>query len=196
MLLGKVIKTGALIASGVLIGGLLSYNSEKTDIIKGIEKKDKIGIIARTILSMESNTPIEVTDKGLVVDVIDNEYVGVGKGGVRNLRDYMTANETLGAGQRFDDYTTRINEALNSINERLADNTMTLTGSDGRRLSVRNLAEIESRYKMISEDLTRNGINVNDYVVASSHMDASERYSVYAAPPKEGFLSASLADRL
>jgi hypothetical protein len=145
--------------------------------LKEIEKKDKIGVIARTILSMESNTPIEVTDKGLVVDVIDDNVVGVGKGGVRNLRDYMTANETLGAGQRFDDYTTRINEALNSINERLADNTMTLIGSDGRKLSVRNLAEIESRYKMISEDLTRNGINVNDFVIASSHMDASERCS-------------------
>ena len=145
--------------------------------LKEIEKKDKIGVIAKTILSMESNTPIEVTDKGLVVDVIDNEYVGIGKGGVRNLRDYMTANVTLGAGQRFDDYTTRINEALNSINERLADNTMTLIGSDGRKLSVRNLAEIESRYKMISEDLTRNGINVNDFVVASAHLDCSERCS-------------------
>ena len=30
MILGKLAKTGALVASGILIGGLLSYNSEKT----------------------------------------------------------------------------------------------------------------------------------------------------------------------
>ena len=47
MLLGKVIKTGALIASGVLIGGLLSYNSEKTDIIKGIDSLKNIAIEAK-----------------------------------------------------------------------------------------------------------------------------------------------------
>ena len=29
MILGKLAKTGALVASGILIGGLLSYNSEK-----------------------------------------------------------------------------------------------------------------------------------------------------------------------
>ena len=37
MILGKLAKTGALVASGILIGGLLSYNSEKTKIINGID---------------------------------------------------------------------------------------------------------------------------------------------------------------
>ena len=138
-------------------------------------KKDELGAIASTLLQMKSEAPKETTAKGLVVGV-DKDVVGIGKGSITNLRDFMT-NGGLGASQRFIDYTARVNEALNEINERLADETMTLTGKDGRKLSVRNLAEIETRYKMISEDLTKNGINVNDFVIASSHADASERCS-------------------
>lgn len=145
------------------------------NVLQENSKKDEIGAIANTLLSMQSEAPKEITSKGLIVGVKDN-VVGIGKGGITNLRDFMTGN-SLGASQRFNDYTKRIMETLNEINERLADNTMTLVGSDGRRLSVRNLAEIETRYKMISEDLNRNGVGVNDFVIASSHADASERCS-------------------
>ena len=37
MILGKIIRSGGLVASGVLLGSLLSYNSEKTEIFSGIE---------------------------------------------------------------------------------------------------------------------------------------------------------------
>ena len=146
-------------------------------ILEESSKKDKIGVIANTLLSMESKAEKDITEKGLVVGVIDNDTVGIGKGSIKNLRDFVTANESLGASQRYVDYTNSIKNTLNEINERLADNTMTLTGSDGRQLSVRNLAEIETRYKLISEDLKRNGVEVNDFVIASSHQDASERCS-------------------
>jgi hypothetical protein len=39
------------------------------------------------------------------------------------------------------------------------------------------MAEINARYKMITNDLERQGINQNDFVIASSHEDASERCS-------------------
>ncbi len=146
-------------------------------ILEESSKKDKIGVIANTLLSMESKAEKNITEKGLVVGVFDNDKVGIGKGSIKNLRDFVTANESLGASQRYVDYTNSIKNTLNEINERLADNTMTLTGSDGRQLSVRNLAEIETRYKLISEDLKRNGVEVNDFVIASSHQDASERCS-------------------
>ena len=146
-------------------------------ILEESSKKDKIGVIANTLLSMESKAEKDITEKGLVVGVFDNDKVGIGKGSIKNLRDFVTANESLGASQRYVDYTNSIKNTLNEINERLADNTMTLTGSDGRQLSVRNLAEIETRYKLISEDLKRNGVEVNDFVIASSHQDASERCS-------------------
>ena len=138
-------------------------------------KNDKIGAIANSILSMQSESDKATTYRGMILN-IDNEGMKIGQGSIKNLRDFMT-NDSLGASQRFNEYTARIKNTLNQINERLADNTLTLVGKDGRQLSVRNLAEIETRYNMITEDLTRNGIGVNDYVVASAHQDASERCS-------------------
>ncbi|MDO5011868.1 MAG: hypothetical protein Q4E31_13660, partial [Intestinibacter bartlettii] len=46
-MLKKVIKAGALVTSGILIGGLLSYNSEKTDILKGIDSLKNMAIEAK-----------------------------------------------------------------------------------------------------------------------------------------------------
>ena len=140
----------------------------------------EIGAIAQEILKVKSESIKELTSQGLIIDTNEKNAL-LGQGSINNLRDFMTEGykqETgLGASQRFVDYTERIKNTLNEINQRLADETMTLTGKDGRQLSVRNLAEIETRYKLISEDLTRNGINLNDLVVASSHPDASERCS-------------------
>lgn len=145
-------------------------------ILKKESKKDEFGVIGQALLNMQSNAKKETTSKGMIINLMDNETIGIGKGSIKNLRDFVTG-EGLGASQRFIDYTDRIKNTLNKINERLADETMTLTGKDGRKLSVRNLAEIETRYNMITEDLKRNGIEVSDFVIASSHADASERCS-------------------
>ena len=145
-------------------------------ILKKESKKDEFGVIGQALLNMQSNAKKETTSKGMIINLMDNETIGIGKGSIKNLRDFVTG-EGLGASQRFIDYTDRIKNTLNEINERLADETMTLTGKDGRKLSVRNLAEIETRYNMITEDLKRNGIEVSDFVIASSHSDASERCS-------------------
>lgn len=51
MILGKLAKTGALVASGILIGGLLSYNSEKTKIINGIDYLKNTAIEAKNEVS-------------------------------------------------------------------------------------------------------------------------------------------------
>ena len=51
MILGKLSKTGALVASGILIGGLLSYNSEKTKIINGIDYLKNTAIEAKNEVS-------------------------------------------------------------------------------------------------------------------------------------------------
>lgn len=147
-----------------------------TGILKKESKNDELGVIGQALLSMQSNSKKETTTKGITINIMDSEVVGIGKGSIKNLRDFVTG-DSLGASQRFIDYTDRIKNTLNQINERLADETMTLTGKDGRKLSVRNLAEIETRYNMISEDLKRNGIEVSDFVIASSHADASERCS-------------------
>ena len=48
MILGKIIRSGGLVASGVLLGSLLSYNSEKTEIFSGIESLKTSAIEAKS----------------------------------------------------------------------------------------------------------------------------------------------------
>ena len=145
------------------------------EVLKKEAKNDYFGAIGQTILNMESKATKETTDRGFMINV-EGEKALIGRGSITNLRDFITG-DSRGGSQRFIEYTDRIKQTLVEINERLADNTLTLVGKDGRQLSVRNLAEIETRYNMISEDLQRNGVQVNDFVIASAHSDASERCS-------------------
>ena len=48
-----------------------------------------------------------------------------------------------------------------------------------KKISIRNMAEIETRYKMINDDLNRQGITKGQFVIASSHQDASKRCSFW-----------------
>ena len=145
-------------------------------ILKENVKNDNLGIIAKTIQQMESVKPLDLKEKGITIDILDNEKLGMTNARVSNLRDFMTDNE-LGGSQRYTDYVNRINNALVEIKDNLANGTLTLKDSLGRTKSIRNMAEIETRYKMITEDLKRNGVGLNDFVIASAHANASERCS-------------------
>ncbi len=48
MALGKLLKGGSLVLAGVLIGGLLSYNSKKTEIVTGINDISNMAIVYKT----------------------------------------------------------------------------------------------------------------------------------------------------
>ena len=145
-------------------------------ILKENVNNDNLGIIAKTIQQMESVKPLDLKEKGITIDILDNEKLGMTNAHVSNLRDFMTDNE-LGGSQRYTDYVNRINNALVEIKDNLANGTLTLKDSLGRTKSIRNMAEIETRYKMITEDLKRNGVGLNDFVIASAHANASERCS-------------------
>lgn len=146
-------------------------------VLKENAVKDNLGIIAKTIQQMESVKPIDMKSKGITIDLIDSESeLGVANAHITNLRDFMTDND-LGGSQRYTDYVNRLNNALVEIKNNLANGTLTLRDSKGRVKSIRNMAEIETRYKMITEDLKRNGVGLNDFVVASAHANASERCS-------------------
>ena len=145
------------------------------DILMKNAKEDEFGAFTNTLIKMEAEAPKRILSKGLMIN-IGGESVGIANVSIQNLRDFVTG-DSIGNSQRFIEYTDRIQNTLNEINERLGEGTMTLTGTDGRKLSVRNLAEIETRYKLIGEDLRRNGIEINDFVIASAHSNASERCS-------------------
>ena len=147
-------------------------------ILKQMQKNDNLGLIGKTIQQMESKTPLEMSGKkGVTIDLIDEDKtLGIANAKIENLRDLMTYNK-LGASQRYIDYVSKLNESLMDIKDKLADGSLTLKDSLGRTKSIRNMAEIETRYKMISEDLERQGIKQNDFMIASSHANASERCS-------------------
>ena len=148
-------------------------------ILKQIEYKDNLGIIARTIQQMQSVENVQLKGlQGLTIDILDNNELGIANARISNLRDFMTDNE-LGGSQRYTDYVNQLNNALVEIKDKLADGTLTLRDSKGRVKSIRNMAEIETRYKMITEDLRRNGVKKNDFLIASAHSNESERCSFW-----------------
>ena len=139
--------------------------------------KDNLGVIGKLVEQMKTaNKPLILqADKGISIDVFDNN-VGIAKAGIKNIRDYITDTE-LGGTSRFSNYKTMLQNTLIEVKNNIANGTLTLTDSLGRVKSIRNMAEIETRYQMINQDLLRQGIKQNEFVIASSHADASERCS-------------------
>ena len=151
-------------------------------ILRENAKNDDLGLIGKQIQAMETNTPMDLKgDKGITIDIVDKEgkpVVGIAKAQINNLRDFVT-DSRLGGTARYVDYKTLLQNSLLEVKNKLADGSLTLTDSLGRVKSVRNMAEIETRYKMINEDLNRQGITKGQFVIASSHQDASKRCSFW-----------------
>ena len=146
-------------------------------ILTKLDKIEPLGIIGRTIQRMKSNVPLEMSGNGgLTIDILDNERVGLANAKIDNLRDFITDTK-LGGTSKFIDYREQLQESLIQIKDELANGSLSIKDSLGRTKSVRNMAEINVRYQMITNDLARQGINQNDFVIASSHEDASERCS-------------------
>ena len=147
-------------------------------ILKKNVKNDNLGVIGKLIQQMESTKPVEMKGlEGLTIDLVEDKTLGVANARITNLRDFMTDGWQLGGEARFTDYVNQLNNALVEIKDKLADGTLTLKDSKGRVKSIRNMAEIETRYKMITEDLKRQGVGQNEFVIASAHANASERCS-------------------
>ena len=64
MVLGKLVKGGSLVLAGVLVGGLLSYNSKKTEIVTGINDIANMAIKYKT-QAKELSTSKENLEKSI-----------------------------------------------------------------------------------------------------------------------------------
>ena len=150
-------------------------------ILKENAKNDELGLIGQQIAKMETNTPLDITSSkgGMVIDLVnENKQLGVAKAQVNNIRDYIT-DSRLGGTTRYVDYKTLLSNTLMEVKDKLANGSLTITDSLGRIKSVRNMAEIQTRYEMINQDLERQGVKYGEYVIASSHEDASKRCSFW-----------------
>lgn len=117
-------------------------------------------------------TPKEAS-KAMIINL--SQIEGFETGAVENIRDYFTTGEK-GYSQMFiDDYQKRVNEEINNI----ANKNTILRDKANRRMSVRNLAEMEVRFQELKKDeasLKAKGI---DYAYATSHSNASKRCSIW-----------------
>lgn len=159
---------------------------ETTTLIKEKAKSDKTGILALTLARMlNTETPMKIVDNGGIIIGFTENDVAIASGGVTNLRDFMTEVENA-AANRFVDYASLVEDAIVDVTEKIADGSLSATAirhnpngtTSVVHKSIRNMAEIETRYQLIVDDIKRQGLELNkDYVVASSHPNASERCS-------------------
>ena len=161
---------------------LKAFMKEWLQVITILENKlnkDNLGFIGKILEAMQTKAPLSLkADVGITIDLIDNESVGIAKAGIKNLRDFVTTTE-FGGTSRFVDYRTMLQNTLLEVKDKIANGTLTLTDSMGRTKSIRNMAEIETRYKMINEDLKRQGVENGSFVMRSSHSDSSLRCSFW-----------------
>lgn len=95
---------------------------------------------------------------------------------VTNLRELMTIYDE-GAAGRYVDYVGQIKDSLVDIQNEIANGTLSAIDSLGRKKSIRNMAEIKTRYDLINEDLTKLKEKGTRFVIATAHANASERCS-------------------
>ena len=156
---------------------------ETITLLKTYAKKDKTGILALTIARMNSdNVNVQVQDSGgLMVDIIGDNDLAIANGNVTNIRDFMTEVENASAN-RFVDYADMVEDAVVDITEKIAEGSLSQYDKLGRQKSIRNMAEIETRYNLIVDDIKRQGLEKDkDFVVASSHPNESERCHFWSA---------------
>jgi hypothetical protein len=111
--------------------------------------------------------------KAMVINLMQVE--GYEEGSIDNIRDYFTTGEK-GYSQMFiEDYQKRVNQEIHNI----ASRNVILRDSRNRRMSVRNLAEMEVRFQELIKDQERLKSKGVEYAYATSHSNASKRCSIW-----------------
>lgn len=142
--------------------------------LKSIDNKDASLIVKAALNGLKGISYQEHT--GGFTIAINGDVGAVANVKVTNLRELMTVYEEGGAG-RYVDYVGQIKDALVDIRNDIANGTLSINDSLGRKKSIRNMAEIKTRYELINEDLNKLKTKGTEYVIATAHANASERCS-------------------
>lgn len=111
--------------------------------------------------------------KSIIINLAEKNQFETG--GISNIREFVTTGET-GYSQMFiEDYQKRVNQEI----ARIANQNVVLRDKRGRRLSVRNLAEMEVRYQEQIKDFERLKQKDTKFVYASSHKNPSKRCEIW-----------------
>ena len=123
-------------------------------------KIDTSGIVKDTLKAMK-DIKYKSSIGGFTI-VANGKDAAMGKVEVTNLRELMTVYEVGSAG-RYVDYVGKIKESLVDIQNKIADGSLSTIDKLGRKKSIRNMAEIKTRYDLINEDLSKlkdKGVNI------------------------------------
>lgn len=108
--------------------------------------------------------------KGLNVNMEGYEV-----GSIPDVRKYMTTGRTAGAQSFMPDYVNTVKKAMQAI----AEKNLVMKDRLGRKLSLRNLAEMTARFQNTQERLQTLKDEGVEYVVASTHSNASKRCQIW-----------------
>ena len=147
--------------------------------LQRLAKKDNIGIVRQTLEKM--NTPVktkfkEVKTGAFTIAEITPNTIGASQEEIENLRDFMTVYDE-GAAGFYTDYVKEVKNNILNVEHEIADGRLTATDSLGRVKSIRNMAEIKTRYELIQGDMERLEKKGVKYVTATAHANCSERCS-------------------
>lgn len=147
------------------------YNTVTAMILKEAKKNP---IAKQVHQSITTGNPSKA--KPLVIDITGNN-IGVvhGVGTIDNVPDYVTT-QTHASGQAYmDDYVSIVKKTMQTI----ASKNLVMRDKNGRKLSVRNLAEMTARFEDTKNKLQELKDKNIQYVVASSHANASGRCQIW-----------------
>lgn len=157
-----------------LKSSFLRWYNQMVASLERVSKADKSGIVSQTLKSLKG---IEVKHKtNAFVIGGSNGQIGKERIEISNIRELMTIYDEGSAG-RYVDYVKEVKSAMVEIQDQLASNSLSLYDSKGRQKSIRNMAEIKTRYDLINEDLKKLKDKGSRFVIATAHANASERCS-------------------
>lgn len=96
-------------------------------------------------------------------------------GTIDKVSNFVTTQERAAGQAYMEDYVSVVKKTMQTI----ASKNLVMRDKNGRKLSVRNLAEMTARYQETQDRLQELKENKINYVVASSHVNASGRCQIW-----------------
>lgn len=157
-----------------LKSSFLRWYNQMVASLERVSKVDKSGIVSQTLKSLKGVKVKHKTNAFVIGG--SNGQIGMERIEISNLRELMTIYDEGSAG-RYVDYVKEVKSAMIEIQDQLASNNLSLYDAKGRQKSIRNMAEIKTRYDLINEDLKKLKDKGSRFVIATAHANASERCS-------------------
>lgn len=172
MIFGKLLKTGSIALSGVLIGGIVTYSSQKLEIVDGVEQIANAGISAKKQASdlevvkteLEKNVgelKIDIDDKVAQIGTLTTEKGNLEiektklEGEKKELEDKGIADTKIieELGTQISQLTTRIDDSEEQLRTAKLDLQELTTTLETKNARITELEESMKNYDLFIADM-------------------------------------------